>query len=49
MSRFISFLRVSVLLVLLATLVLQPQILVYALTTITAEPLTWNVIGLDSS
>ncbi|HEU0291727.1 MAG TPA: sortase [Anaerolineales bacterium] len=30
-------------------MVLQPQSTAYALTTLTVEPLTWNVIGLDSN
>jgi LPXTG-site transpeptidase (sortase) family protein len=49
MNRFASFLRLSLLAVLLAGLILQPQYPVYALTTLTVTPLTWNIIGLDSN
>jgi len=47
--RFASFLRFGMILALLAGTFLQPQYTVFALTTLTVEPLTWNVIGLDSN
>jgi LPXTG-site transpeptidase (sortase) family protein len=37
------------LLLFVAGAVVQPQSSAYALTTLTVEPLTWNVIGLDSN
>ena len=48
MNRFASFLRLSLLFVLLAGLVLQPQSTVYA-AGFTIEPITWNIVGLDSN
>jgi hypothetical protein len=49
MHRFASFLRLCLLLVLLAGIVLQPQFQVYAAAQLTITPITWNVIGLDSN
>ncbi|HEY5728408.1 MAG TPA: CARDB domain-containing protein, partial [Anaerolineales bacterium] len=49
MKRIASILRLCLLFVLLAGLAFPPQSPVYALTTLTVEPLTWNVIGLDSN
>ena len=46
---FASILRLGLLIALLAGFVLPAQYPVYALTTLTVEPLTWNVIGLDSN
>jgi len=45
---FSSFLRVSLLLFLLAGIVFQPQSTVYA-AGFTIEPITWNIMGLDSN
>ncbi len=44
-----SILRLGLLAVLLAGLALQPQSSAYAATTLSVQPLTWNVIGLDSN
>lgn len=47
--RFILVLRLCLLLILVAGATLPPQSSAHALTTLTVEPLTWNVIGLDSN
>jgi uncharacterized repeat protein (TIGR01451 family) len=44
-----STLRLGLLIILLAGLTFPTQYPVYALTTLTVQPLTWNVIGLDSN
>ncbi|HSO11381.1 MAG TPA: hypothetical protein VLT51_03325, partial [Anaerolineales bacterium] len=49
MNRFVSILRLYLFLMVLAAMVFPPQYPVYALTTLTVEPLTWNVVGLDSN
>ena len=47
-TRFNVFFRFLLFLVLFAG-VFRPQANVYALTTLTVSPITWNVIGLDSN
>ena len=48
-SRFVLFLRVCLLFVLVGGMVFQPQSAVYAAAVLSVEPITWNVIGLDSN
>jgi len=48
-KNLFSFLRLCLLFVLVVGVILQPQFSVYALTTLSVTPLTWNVIGLDSN
>ena len=44
-----AILRMGLLIALLAGMILQPQFSVQAAAILTIEPLTWNVIGLDSN
>jgi hypothetical protein len=46
---FASILRLSLFTALLAGMILQPQLSVQAAPILTIEPITWNVIGLDSN
>src|SRR6187397_1419918 len=48
-NRFVTIVRWVLLVGMLFGFISQPQYTVYALTTLTVTPLTWNVIGLDSN